>query len=135
MSDKVMDTTGPVRWAVRRVADAVTPGPSMAVLDARIESAEQLRDEALRRYTEAAEKATGAAEALRAAVLDVLIATERETIACALADAAEGNRDRAAHCGECPAHPSGLCDGCAERLDRAESYDKMAGRLTLAVTS
>lgn len=134
MPEKVMDTTSPVRKAVRRAASAAFPWPPKAEREARLEEARQLRRDAEREHAEEAQRTHEAIEALAGLVLTTLSGLERETVACALADAAEGNRDRSAHCGECEASPSGLCEGCAERLDRADSYDALAAALAPVVT-
>jgi hypothetical protein len=47
----------------------------------------------------------------------------------ALDFAADELRDRVANCGDCDQHPAGLCETCANRLARAEGWDKTAGAL------
>lgn len=51
------------------------------------------------------------------------------TVLDALDFAADELRDRVANCGDCDQHPAGLCETCANRLARAEGWDKTAGAL------
>jgi len=51
------------------------------------------------------------------------------TMLAALDDAASGIRDRAAYCPDCGSHPADLCDGDADRLARADEYDRLAAQL------
>ena len=51
------------------------------------------------------------------------------TMLAALYDAAAGNRDRAAYCPDCRSHPAELCDDDADRLARADEYDRLAAHL------
>jgi hypothetical protein len=46
-----------------------------------------------------------------------------------LEDASEGIRERAAHCPACRSHPADLCDEDADRLARADAYDRLAAKL------
>jgi hypothetical protein len=50
-------------------------------------------------------------------------------VLAALEDASGHIRGRAANCGECEASPAELCDGCSDRLDRADAYDDLAAGL------
>jgi hypothetical protein len=50
----------------------------------------------------------------------------------ALEDATGGIRERAAYCPACWSHPAALCDGTADQLSRAESYDQLAATLRRA---
>ncbi len=72
-------------------------------------------------FNEAYQQAKRAAPALDEDQLTVVLA--------ALDDAASHIRERAAYCPDCQAHPADLCDGCADRLRRAEAYDALAGLL------
>jgi hypothetical protein len=47
----------------------------------------------------------------------------------ALAAAAEHKREIAAHCPDCDASPSDLCETCSARLERAAEYDRLAETL------
>jgi hypothetical protein len=58
-----------------------------------------------------------------------LFPRDAETVLSALQDAAEGNRDRAAHCSDCATAPADLCDLCADRLSRADNYDQLASEI------
>ena len=60
MSQKVTDTTAPVRRAVRRVAAATFPWPPKADREARLDEARQLRREAERQHAEEAARTAAA---------------------------------------------------------------------------
>lgn len=68
-------------------------------------------------------------------VLDVIAAgaclneDQAATVLAALDDAAVHIRERAANCPECAASPADLCDGCDDRLSRAELYDDLADQI------
>jgi hypothetical protein len=71
-----------------------------------------------------------------AELLDVLSSSgawldrnQAATVLAALADVGEGIRRRAASCPACTAHLAELCDECAGRLARAETYHALAARL------
>jgi hypothetical protein len=51
------------------------------------------------------------------------------TVLDALDVAADELRERAANCGDCDAHPAGLCTTCESRLARAEGFDQAARAL------
>ncbi len=59
----------------------------------------------------------------------VLDADQAAIVLSALEDASDGIRERAAHCPDCAASPADLCDGCADRLSRAEGYDDLTAKL------
>jgi hypothetical protein len=72
------------------------------------------------------------AATLRHHLAQVLAAVDADRAAVmlsALEEASEGIRERAAYCPACRRHPSALCDEDADRLSRAETYDRLAARL------
>lgn len=54
---------------------------------------------------------------------------QADVVLSALEDAAEHIRERAANCPGCDASVTELCDGCADRLHRADAYEALAGQL------
>lgn len=57
------------------------------------------------------------------------IADQAATVLAALEDASEGIRQRAAYCPACRRHPADLCEEDADRLARADAYDRLAAKL------
>jgi hypothetical protein len=54
-----------------------------------------------------------------------LVASDVAIVGSALEDASQHIRERAANCPDCEASPAELCDGCSDRLARAEAYDRL----------
>ena len=60
----------------------------------------------------------------------VLTRDQADTVAAALAEAADARTERAAaYCYECASHPAGACESHLDDLDRAQEYRELGRQL------